>query len=74
MQIFLTVNKPLDTLYLQVLTEGKMNAYVLDRPQKGVAIIINNLHNEQPGTQKDVTSLEKMFQAIRVNYFHLHIQ
>ena len=43
-----------------------MNAYVLDRPQKGVAIIINNLHNEQTGTQKDVTSLEKMFQVINV--------
>ena len=43
-----------------------MNAYVLDRAKKGVAIIINNLHNEQPGTQTDVTSLEKMFQVINV--------
>ena len=43
-----------------------MNAYVLDRPKKGVAIIINNLHDEQPGTQNDVISLEKMFQVINV--------
>ena len=39
---------------------------MLDRPQKGLAIIINNLHNEQKGTRKDVENLINMFEKINV--------
>ena len=44
-----------------------MNVYDLDRPKKGLALIINNLHNEQKATRKDVTKLEVMFQRINVH-------
>ena len=43
-----------------------MSTYTLDRPQKGLALIINNLHNEQKATRKDVEKLEKMFEKINV--------
>ena len=43
-----------------------MNLYHLGRPQKGFCQIINNLHNEQKATRKDVERLEKMFQKINV--------
>ena len=36
----------------------KMNIYQLRRPQKGLAFIINNLHNEQKATRNDVNKLE----------------
>ena len=40
--------------------------YELDRPVKGLAYIINNLHNEQKQTQNDVIKLENMFRTIKV--------
>ena len=40
--------------------------YELDRPVKGLAYIINNLHSEQKQTQNDVIKLEKMFGRINV--------
>ena len=43
-----------------------MNCYQLDRPEKGFCQIINNLHNEQKATRKDVERLEKMFKQINV--------
>jgi hypothetical protein len=43
-----------------------MNVYNLDRPVKGLAHIINNLHSEQKQTQNDVIKLEKMFKRIKV--------
>ena len=43
-----------------------MNVYDLDRPKKGLALIINNLHDEQKATRIDVIKLEAMFQAINV--------
>ena len=43
-----------------------MNIYQLRRPQKGLAFIINNLHNEQKATRNDVNKLEAMFKRINV--------
>ena len=43
-----------------------MNIYQLDRPKKGLALIINNLHTEQTATRNDVTKLEAMFKKINV--------
>ena len=43
-----------------------MSTYNLDRPQKGLALIINNLDSEQEGTKKDVENLQKMFQKINI--------
>ena len=40
--------------------------YELDRPVKGLAYIIKNLHSEQKQTQNDVIKLEKMFGRINV--------
>ena len=39
----------------------------MDRPQKGLALIINNLHGEQTGTEEDVKNLEKMFKKIGID-------
>ena len=44
-----------------------MNVYQLHRPQKGLAFIINNLHNEQKATRKDVIKLDAMFKRINVH-------
>jgi len=43
-----------------------MSVYNLHRPQKGIAFIINNLHNEQKATRNDVNQLETMFKRINV--------
>ncbi len=43
-----------------------MSIYLLDRPQKGLAFLINNLHNEQKATRNDVSQLEAMFKRINV--------
>jgi len=43
-----------------------MNIYELDRPEKGLALIINNLHNEQKATRKDVARLEAMFKKVEI--------
>ncbi len=40
--------------------------YQLDRPEKGLALIINNLHNKQKATRNDVSNLEAMFKKIGV--------
>ena len=37
------------------------NVYDLDRPRKGVALIINNLDLEQEATRNDVARLENLF-------------
>jgi hypothetical protein len=43
-----------------------MNIYDLDRPKRGLAVIINNLHSEQKATRNDVAKLEAMFQKIDI--------
>jgi hypothetical protein len=43
-----------------------MKNYELDRPKKGIAYIVNNLHDEQPETRNDVANLESMFKKINV--------
>ena len=43
-----------------------MNIYNLNRTKKGLAVIINNLHNEQKASRNDVTKLQSMFQKINV--------
>jgi hypothetical protein len=50
-----------------------MDIYSLDRPKKGLAIIINNLHNEQKATRNDVTKLKAMFQKINVQLDQIKI-
>ena len=45
-----------------------MSVYQLDRPLKGLACIINNLHNEQKATRGDVTNLEKMFKKLNITH------
>ena len=44
----------------------KMTSYPMDRDNIGLAIIINNLHLEQPQTQNDVKNLEETFKKIEV--------
>ena len=41
------------------------NMYDLDRPQIGYAVIINNLHLEQPATRNDVASLENVLRKVK---------
>jgi len=43
-----------------------MSSYELNRPQKGIAFIINNLHCEQIATRIDVDRLKTMFKIIDV--------
>jgi hypothetical protein len=50
-----------------------MNFYNLDRAKKGLAIIINNLHNEQKATRNDVRQLQSMFQKINVQLDQIKI-
>ena len=44
----------------------KMTSYPMDRDNIGLAIIINNLHLEQPQTRNDVKNLEETFTKIGV--------
>ena len=48
--------------------------YKLDRPEKGLALIINNLHNEQKATRNDVSKLKAMFDKIGVQVIHYNIK
>ncbi len=50
----------------QVFKITKMSIYKLHRPKKGLAFIINNLHNEQKATREDVKKLKAMFNRINV--------
>jgi len=50
-----------------------MNFYNLDRAKKGLAIIVNNLHNEQKATRNDVQILQSMFQKINVQLDQIKI-
>ena len=43
-----------------------MTSYPMDRENIGLAIIINNLHLEQPQTRNDVKNLEETFKKIGV--------
>ena len=43
-----------------------MNFYTFDRPEKGLALIINNLDSEQEGTKMDVDNLKNMFKIINI--------
>jgi hypothetical protein len=45
--------------------ESEANVYVLDQPQLGYAVIINNLHLEQPATRNDVASLENVLRKVK---------
>ncbi len=45
--------------------ESEANVYDLDRPQLGHAIIVNNLHLEQPATRNDVASLENVLRKVK---------
>ncbi len=45
--------------------EFEANVYDLDRPQLGNAVIINNLHLEQPATRNDVASLENVLRKVK---------
>jgi len=64
--IFFRLCKNIFFILSQVFKITKMSIYKLHRPKKGIAFIINNLHNEQKVTREDVKKLKAMFNRINV--------